>query len=665
MLSWVLANSSPTPDAPAHQSKTIVTGRVCKNVLGLFSKGAQETLEVKLRLVPVPTVLQGEYLNNMQRYREMSSSMPQDMSTSPFSGLLQASTSQMAGSNTPQPADRGSSPVDRSGIEKMHEILSECSTPREFPCMQTDPFRVASPSHSQASNAPPSRMSTPGLMRSDSQQHHRSGSENFRPSSRASGRGMDIQQPSTAPLGRRGSMQSGYGTSDEGPEQPQRKRAKVFSTDWPGKSDMNIEKQPGSLRVAASTAASVRIHRPTPVNPAAIQQASNEEPVRPPTPIPRFTNEINRRGRPAQSSLYRESSSQLGASQTASYQLADDETTRETSATSPEDVRYGSLSETPFHMPSSPPVMDNIYPQPSSPGLPSFNDHDSGFMSGGIDCLDDNNNPNKNEEETARENEDGKESGDVHGKGGQVQQTREGSPANQPEVTNQNHNRMPSDAFLESSAQENVPQLPPPARKMSTASRPSSRPSSRASIRPGVKPIAPAAISQSELDQMRRSNPPSDPSFSHPQQWSGHMSDLPVASTPAPAPAQSSEPKVRSGAGARRTKQVQARLDSCIREGRVPPYCENCGAIETPTWRRAWSKVIDGSAEDAEGHTEDTTMLFWESVQKDDDGKVTVFKLVKKSLRDEDKDFKLVLLCNRECYISYSYFISASLANIF
>ncbi|KFL63055.1 uncharacterized protein TERG_12689 [Trichophyton rubrum CBS 118892] len=53
MLSWVLASASPTPNAPAHQSKTIVTGRVCKNT-GLFARGAQETLEVKLRLVPVP-----------------------------------------------------------------------------------------------------------------------------------------------------------------------------------------------------------------------------------------------------------------------------------------------------------------------------------------------------------------------------------------------------------------------------------------------------------------------------------------------------------------------------------------------------------------------------------------------------------------------------------
>jgi hypothetical protein len=55
----------------------------------------------------------------------------------------------------------------------------------------------------------------------------------------------------------------------------------VYQANWPGKSGMNIERQPTSLRVAASTAASVRIHRPTPVNPALAVEHSLEEPVRP------------------------------------------------------------------------------------------------------------------------------------------------------------------------------------------------------------------------------------------------------------------------------------------------------------------------------------------------------------------------------------------------
>lgn len=107
--------------------------------------------------------------------------------------------------------------------------------------------------------------------------------------------------------------------------------------------------------------------------------------------------------------------------------------------------------------------------------------------------------------------------------------------------------------------------------------------------------------------------------------------------------------KVRSGTGARRQRQIHARLDKCIRSGQAPPYCENCGAIETPTWRRAWSKEMAGSEEDANECKKDPTMLFWKSQKRDDEDKVTKFKIYKKSLVDDDKDFAQVLLCNRKC----------------
>ncbi|KAK5054206.1 hypothetical protein LTR16_010716, partial [Cryomyces antarcticus] len=77
MLSWVLASASSTPTAPAFQSKTMITGRVCKNILGIFCNGIKETLEVKLRLVPVPTCLQSEYIENMDKHRNLRQVMPE------------------------------------------------------------------------------------------------------------------------------------------------------------------------------------------------------------------------------------------------------------------------------------------------------------------------------------------------------------------------------------------------------------------------------------------------------------------------------------------------------------------------------------------------------------------------------------------------------------
>src|SRR5437762_6696568 len=90
MLSWALAAASSTPGSPAHQSRSLITGRVCKNLLGLFSNGVKETLEVKLRLVPVPTCSQSEYLSSMEKYRAISSIMPTGFNPTEWTNYLQA-----------------------------------------------------------------------------------------------------------------------------------------------------------------------------------------------------------------------------------------------------------------------------------------------------------------------------------------------------------------------------------------------------------------------------------------------------------------------------------------------------------------------------------------------------------------------------------------------
>ncbi|PGH11257.1 hypothetical protein AJ79_04992 [Helicocarpus griseus UAMH5409] len=639
MLSWVLASASPTPDAPAHQSKTMVTGRVCKNVFGLFTKGAQETLEVKLRLVPVPTVFQNEYLSSMQKYRESGNIMPQEFDAQSWTNFVQANPGLLASNaaSAPPPSERTASPMDRSGIERLHQMLSEGATPRDFSNITTaEHFHADSPAHS--THAAPSRTSTPGLTRPGSQQQKRASGDAFRPSSRASGYDADARRQSVSYRERRNSNFSGYGSGDEVIEAPVPKRAKLLRADSQDKANMNIERQPGSLRVAASTAASVRIHRPMPLNPAAARaQSSNDDPVRPPTPIPRGNTGAARPVRPALSSLRRESSSASQAPYTSPYSHPP-----ETVATSPEDVRYGSVIDTPFNMPSSPPVMESMYPQTSSPILPPLPDHDSGFMSGNLDSILD-------------DNCVGNTLDDLDSSAGQVRQittnSQKAKPALPPQKlaprrTTQSNNFPMSDSAVDTSANENPPTLPPPPRRLT-----GSRPSSRSSVRQSSKPLAPAPISQSEAEQLgRQTIPASDPvhpaqtSRQQSQPWNGPMSDFPTSTTPAPMA--SEDGKVRSGAGARRTKQVQARLEQCIRSGTVPPYCENCGAIETPTWRRAWSKIVQGSAEDANSSSKDPAMLFWRPEEVAEDGTITSFKQFKKTLADTDKDFVQLLLCN-------------------
>ncbi|EER25085.1 hypothetical protein CPC735_016860 [Coccidioides posadasii C735 delta SOWgp] len=627
MLSWVLASSSPTPNAPAHQSRTMVTGRVCQNA-GLFARGAQETLEVKLRLVPVPSILQSEYLNSMQKYRELSTVIPQDFDAQAWTSFVQSNPGLFAGSDANPVAERDA--VDRSGIENVHRMLSEGSGPRDLSNLNN--FHADSPA--QFTNATPSRTSTPGIVRPMSQQQKRNVDETFRPSSRGS-----VQHPN-APTRRRGSIMSGYGSSDETAEGPVQKRAKLMRADL-DKTNMNIERQPGSLRVAASTAASVRIHRPTPLNPT-IQaaQASNEDPVRPPTPVPSAVNAPTRRiGRPPQSNLRRQSSTFSQHSHGPPYMSEERRAAEMTSGSPPDEMRYAISSETPFNMPSSPPVMDMTCPQTSSPVLPPLPDQDSGFMSGNFEPLDDEN--ANNEYHNTQQQNNLTDMANSHTSSRPAVPSASGNPA-----AGHQHRQIMSDGTM--SARNPAPVLPPQPRKAA-----GSRPSSRASVR-GSKPLAPAPapVRQADVGQSRLPLPPvpvSDPvqPLQHPinaQTPSCPMSDMPMVSTPGST--NFPDGKIRSGAGARRVKQVQARLDQCIKQGTVPPYCENCGAIETTTWRRAWSKVIEGSAENANACINDPGMLFWEAVDTETDGTVTSYRQFKKSLANEDRDYIQLLLCN-------------------
>ncbi|CEJ58689.1 hypothetical protein PMG11_07338 [Penicillium brasilianum] len=684
MLSWVLASASPTPDAPAHQSKTMVTGRVCKNPLGLFSKGTQETLEVKLRLVPVPTVMQSEYLDSMQKYRELSNVIPHDFDAQSWTNFLRQNPALLEASRNQQQG-RVPSPMDQSGIERVHQLLSESATPRDYSTYPTnESVRSSSPTHSFG---PPSRMSTPAGTRTPTQHQQApqpkqsfSHSDNIRPSSSASMQDSDFQLHQFGVRSRRDSINSGYGSGGEDMAEPQqRKRAKLYQAGWPGKSDMNIERQPSSLRVAASTAASVRIHRPTPVNPALSVEQSHEEPVRPPTPISR-PGDFHRRIRlPA--SLLRESSSHSSSSYASPYTHSDDVATDQT-AHSPED-RYQGLFEPPFNMPSSPPVLESRFPSRSSPNLPPISlDTDSGFMSGGLDdLLDEGAGTPVEESQTAdsRPVTGEKRSRSVRSA------VQASSPASAIGLVSEslNDSMLVSDGPGEHKSNQ-MTSLPRPNTSAG------SRPSSRMSCRPTPKPLAPAPISQSEIEQFRRSIPPSDPvvpinpppyysqtnagpmSQSDIEQFrrsippsdpvapiqpppyysqtsAGPMSDFSIVETPAPQP-EHTRRAPRSGGAARRAMAVQARLDAAIASGGIPPYCENCGTIETPTWRRAWTKDVSGSEEDAKGMMKTRGLLFWEALERNDKKEVVKFRLYKKGLgtgtSPEDQGWTQLLLCN-------------------
>lgn len=654
MLSWVLASASPTPDAPAHQSKTMVTGRVCKNPMGLFSKGAgQDTLEVKLRLVPVPTVMQNEYLDSMHKYRETNVA-PRDFDTQSWANFVRQTPGLTEGSRSQQ-QDHASSPVDHSGIERFHQMLSEGATPRELSNYAgNESVRSASPTHSFANG---SRVSTPGGSRNFTQQSQsRNGfaqsSDMIRPSSSVSMRDADYyqSQPTNA---RRESVQSGYASGGDDPMDSQpRKRAKLYQANWPGKSDMNIERQPSSLRVAASTAASVRIHRPTPVNPSIAAEQSNEEPVRPPTPINRLPN--NQRRGQLQSSSLRESS--VVSTYQSPYMMSDDIVSDQT-AHSPEDPRYQGLFEPAFTMPSSPPVFEGRLPPKSSPVLPPIAlDADSGFMSAGLEDILEDDIATTVEEHQRAECRSAQTQNHHPTTRNVVEATSPISAVDTPQPNSNN-------AYSTHEKVDNAPKPPvaimprlPPRTTSSSQSRPGSRNGPRLVPKPPVStPTTPADTvstprpslppTTASFPSVPASDPvlPSHPPLQHSQTWAGPMSDFHITD-PSPK-ADDARPRSRASAK-KRTKQIQDRLESAIKAGQVPPFCENCGCIETPTWRRTWSKEFVGNDEQAKAMMEEPHMLFYSSVERNNEDVLTKFKIFKKTILPEDNEFSQVLLCN-------------------
>lgn len=670
MLSWVLASASPTPNAPAHQSKTIVTGRVCKNALGgLFSRSAQETLEVKLRLVPVPTALQSEYLDSMQKYRELSNVIPHDFDSQAWTNFLHANPGLLGNDNSnytsQQAAEQETFQVDRSGIERLQQLLSESSTPRDF-SNPPPPESMHADSPGTYMSRAPSRTSTPGMTRPTAQQQKRGSEEAFRPTSRGSAQSLSLgtRQQTGRGSGRRDSVMSGYGSGDERPDGPAQKRVKLVQPGSAEKPNTNIERQsgkrqPGSLRVAASTAASVRIHRPTPLNPGAPHQPAGEEPVRPPTPIPSDlpAPAPAHRGRASQGSSLRRQPTANSQFSNFSEDIAPDD--NQAAVTSPEDVRGGNVADTPFNMPSSPPMMHSSYPpQTSSPILPPMPDHDSGFMSGHLDSMLDDENCNPEGKDDSAESQ---KRVSIAPKQSAISASGE-RPASSGQH-DRSQNFMSDNVVVGGSSREAAPGLPP-----QPTSANGSRTSSRASFRRPSKPLAPSRSSQgaggaanpgrgqahSAGPVVPASDPVHQPNASHSQSQSMDAPASELASA-TPAPTRSDDSKARSGGsiyGGR--KNVQAKLDQCIKDGTVPPYCENCGTIETTTWRRAWSKVLEGDANTANSHLNDPGALFWEIVDTDENEVVTSFRLYKKSVLSDDKDFNMKLLCNRE-YASFCY----------
>jgi hypothetical protein len=722
MLSWALAAASPTPGAPAQQSRQLITGRVCKNILGLFTNGVKETLEVKLRLVPVPTVLQNDYMNTMEKYRGMSQGPSNGFDPNEWSSFLQSNPniSQMTNKISIPP---NSNIGQREGMSM--EVVNQLLNPHLQQQPNMDPFNQMNTGNK--GNADNGNATAGGKPKASS-----------RPSSRASVKRPRARKPKAAAAA--GGNTSGYEEGTDGDDGPApRKRAKVT------KADKNINTpfsgEPDSLRVAASTAGSLRLFRPIAMspNPQAGAGSHLQEIPRAPTPVPQLPNQhIHRDRAPSQSNLRRDSVISQVEQQTRSHispyppLMPEDQVRYSIESAGPSPERNLSPADTTIDIGSSPPLMRSRPPSlirssppcPSSPLLPEMPRTDSGFMSGSLEDLfgeDDetmNNEkefelPAHNQSRTARRVPTPIE--EVHQRF-EIHEVNPGPmdllPTRMPVIEHPKHVESKARAARSragSVMSEDGQVLPPlkninkPSSRRSTVSQSqkesSQRPKSQtpaADPKPAETRVSPYPLPEQQAQQQQEPTqtapapaaprsrpasrmmvrtasmgsltlptvPASDPALPPSNlQRSQTWSEVPHPVTEAPMPPvpemplmppMSQNPNSNAPPYSRtltaKKASIKQKLELAVANGEMPPFCSNCGAIETSTWRKAWSQEHKGEPGYYEYSDEPGRVTAVIVLTRDEQGKPTSYQLIKKFLLPEESqdDFKEFLLCNRK-----------------
>lgn len=399
----------------------LVTGRVTRNMLAIFGNGVKDTLEVKLKLTPVPKVIRNPQATvPMQQPPEIFPNLNQSASNlsenNEWNSFIQsnphfghsANVSAVSSPALPpaQPYNpnygvRNDFPGPPPGHGFPHQPGSRPASagppPAERPLSaapQPAP-RAGSASIVPYSIEEPTNAAPPPTNPPKPQS---------RPSSRASKRGGTGR-----PRGRPSKKQQAEGSTsgieegtdaDEGPAR--KKRAKV--TQVKRSNSTTFGSEPDSLRVAASNAQSIRSFRPVGVGGDVPGGSHLQDVPRAPTPVPdaRLPGLPQARAKPT-SGLRCESMPGQGSEGifNSSFTEVHRSGSQGLDARSPVDSLAPSPSQfysdeaSPADIGSSPPIPRSaLYsarssPMPSSPVLPPMrmpaSQPDSGFMSGGFD----------------------------------------------------------------------------------------------------------------------------------------------------------------------------------------------------------------------------------------------------------------------------------------
>ncbi|KAJ2992526.1 hypothetical protein NUW58_g2137 [Xylaria curta] len=713
----------------------LITGRVTQNLLAIFGNGIKETLEVKLKLTAISRAPRSDPMSRPQ------SAVTHPPNLAPSSSALSES------------GEWGSFVQSHPGLALMLEMMRLTIIRPYNPHPVADPAQLIpnsrernTPSFRQTPPLAPARQSPTVEEAATSQPIAKVAKPQTqsRPNSRASSRpptGRPRGRPRKRPLASEGNT-SGYEDGTDGDDAPSRAKKRATITKAERSNTATFGSAPESLRVAASTAGSIRNFRPVaPAGDVSTRSHLQEEGPRAPTPVPepRFQGHTQSRVM-TQSSLRQQSMTSQSVESLPNPSYPELNLPMSQDARSPMDsVAPSPFSDepSPADISSSPPVPRSAMfsmrssPAPSSPILPPMRapveQPDSGFMSGGLE-------DNRIEQDSINK------SAAVHNAPAPTitkpkpRRSRAKKQEPKPQQTLLIHNETPGPPELLPQTSIYNPPRPQGSRKKSAAGTPVAADSPITNPTTAVVPeaieVMGARITEEhsiqETEQVQSVMPPQtdfdaleavlneypddqrfletldidinsfspadDPAQAHdtPYPSTLHEGKMEPPAVPTPISEPSVEPELPTvpasdpvlpqasqvmpmsggphpqtdavdGMDSRMNKNyvkrqaIKQKLEEAVALGEMPSFCSNCGALQTPTWRKIWKQERRGvpayhEYSEKPGHVTAINVL-----ERDDTNNPTLYEVIKKSLgpMDDKTKWTETILCN-PCGIWFS-----------
>lgn len=138
--------------------------------------------------------------------------------------------------------------------------------------------------------------------------------------------------------------------------------------------------------------------------------------------------------------------------------------------------------------------------------------------------------------------------------------------------------------------------------------------------------------------------PASDPAYA--------QLSLPMpASEPAHPRTDALEADGRSNKNFVKRQAIKQKLEEAILLGQMPTFCRNCGALQTPTWRKIWKQTHKGIPAYHEYSEKAGYVTAINVLTRDENNVSTSYETIKKALgpTDDKTEWTEISLCNRKC----------------